>query len=367
MFPITTNASTTKSVKITETSPVFNDVKKVAVFQKGSKYTVADESDRFYHTVIGNSSVKFSKNKAAVVKGDLLSLKALHPVQVKTVGKVQILEKPSIKSKAIGQLLTGMTLQVQRQKGNYFPILIGGKTGYIHKNQLAIDPGIPVLMYHDIVRVKTDQNVSKLELDKFKAQMDYLKKNKWNTITPQELELWVKKKITLPKKSVLITFDDGYKSTIELAYPILKNYKFKATSFIITSRIDREYMVSESDLMSTQDIYSYQNHTDSFHMFNSLTNLSLLQSESRLQIYNDIAKSNTILESLVDHAVTSHAYPYGKYSPQALLAIKDAGITSAFTIDEGNVNQGDNLYALNRQRVHSNMSLTDFARRLEGK
>jgi peptidoglycan/xylan/chitin deacetylase (PgdA/CDA1 family) len=177
----------------------------------------------------------------------------------------------------------------------------------------------------------------------------------------------VKKKITLPKKSVLITFDDGYKSTIELAYPILKNYKFKATSFIITSRIDREYMVSESDLMSTQDVYSYQNHTDTFHMFNSLTNLSLLQSESRLLIYNDIVKSNTILESLVDHTVTSHAYPYGKYSPQALLAIKDAGITSAFTIDEGNVSQGDNLYALNRQRVHSNMSLTDFARRLEGK
>ncbi|WP_186672565.1 hypothetical protein [Sporosarcina sp. BP05] len=59
-FPIfteTTEALTVKSIKITETTSVFDDYQKVAVFLKGASYTVVDESNLFYHTVIGNDQV----------------------------------------------------------------------------------------------------------------------------------------------------------------------------------------------------------------------------------------------------------------------------------------------------------------------
>lgn len=366
-LPLITEASTVKSVKITASTPVFDEKQKVAVLQKGTLQTSIKESDRFYHTVIGNEEVKFSKTKAIVVNDDPNNWKGAHPVRVKTAKAVQILERPASKSKAIGQIQPNRAIQVQRLKGNYYPILMGGTTGYIHKNQVKVETGIPVLMYHDIVRTKNDDNLSSLELHKFKEQMDYLKKNNWTTITPQELELWIHKKITLPKKSVLITFDDGYQSTIELAYPILKSHRFKATSFLITSRINRIGMVTESDLAATQDVYSYQNHTHTFHMFNTRSNLSFLQSESETLIYEDIQQANEIIETLLSIPVTVHAYPYGKRSPQAINALKSAGITSAYTIDEGNVLQGDSLFELNRQRVHSGMTLKDFANRLEGK
>lgn len=371
-FPIfteSTEASTVKSIIITETTPVFDDYQKVAVFLKGTSHTVVNESNLYYHTVIGNDEVKFSKKKAVISKDTPNNWKAAHPVRAKTSKPVQVLDRPAVKAKSIGQIQPNMTINVQRLKGNYYPVLLGGKTGYIHKNELLIEPGIPVLMYHDLVVNKTDQNASTLEVAKFKEQMDYLKANGWTTITPQQLESWVAKKGTLPKKSVLITFDDGYKSTIDLAYPILKKHGFQATSFLITSRIDRISTVSEQDIIQTQDVYSYQNHTHLFHMFNSFTNLSLLQYESELAILEDIQQANDSIEQIIggDYQVMAHAYPYGKRSLTAILALQAAGITSAYTIDEGNVFRGDSLFELKRQRIHSNMNLKDFADKLQGR
>ena len=271
------------------------------------------------------------------------------------------------KAKEIGQLQPNLTIHLQRAQGDYYPINFGGKTAYIDKKDIVIDAGIPVLMYHDLTKVKQSDNVSVLEVKHFEEQMDYLKKNNWTTITPRQLELWVQGKLDLPEKSVLITFDDGYDSTIELGYPILKRHGFKATSFLITSRIGKPGMVSEYDLQRTTDVYSYENHTHSFHMFNSRTGLSYLQSESRHTISADLREANESIEQLLNgHKVKAHAYPYGKYSPQAIQALKDADITIAFTIEEGNVHRGDPIYALQRQRVHSHMSLKDFAEKLKG-
>lgn len=369
VFPTITEAAAVKSIKITEATAVFNDTQKVAVFEKGTSHTVMKESDRYYYTVIGNDEVKFSKKKTEVLKDEPPSWKGAHPVRAKTTAQVQIVDRPVKNAAVVGQIQPNMTIQVQRLKGNYFPIIMGGKTGYIHKDQLKVQAGIPVLMYHDILRSKTDTNTSTLEIEKFREQMDYLKKNGWTTITPRQLEAWVTKKAKLPKKSVLITFDDGYQSTIDLAYPILKAHGFKATSFLITSRINRPGTVSELGMIQTQDVYSYQNHTHAFHMFNSYTNMSLLQQETEDAIFNDLDLANSSIEEILgqDYRVMALAYPYGKRSPQAIRALQAAGMTSGYTIDEGNVFQGDSPFELKRQRVHSSMTLKDFADKLEGK
>ncbi len=360
-------AGSVPTVNITETTPVYNQSKKVAVFMKGTSTSIVKETDRYYHTVIGGDEVMFSKKRAMAVKDSYGTLKGAYPVRAITKKHVPILNAPNKKAKAIGQLQPNLTIHLQRAQGNYYPVNFGGKTGYIDKKEIVIDSGIPVLMYHDLTRVKLSDNVSVLEVKNFEEQMAYLKKNNWTTITPRQLELWVQGKLNLPAKSVLITFDDGYESTIELGYPILKRYGFKATSFLITSRIGKPGMVSEYDLQSTTDVYSYENHTHSYHMFNSRTGLSYLQSESRNVIRADIREANETIEQILGgHRVKAHAYPYGKNSLQAIQALKDAGITIAFTIEEGNVHRGDPIYALNRQRVHSHMSLKDFADKLKG-
>lgn len=366
-FPLMPEAASVPTVNITENTPVYNQSQKVAVFMKGTSTSIVKETDRYYHTVIGGDEVMFSKKRAKTVADSYGSVKGAYPVRAMTKKHVPILNAPKKNAKSIGQLQPNLTIQLQRAQGNYYPINFGGKTAYIEKKDIIIDSGIPVLMYHDLTKVKLSDNVSVLEVKNFEEQMAYLKKNNWTTITPRQLELWVQGKLNLPEKSVLITFDDGYESTIELGYPILKRHGLKATSFLITSRIGKPGMVSEYDLQSTTDVYSYQSHTHAFHMFNSLTGLSYLQSESRFAIRTDLREANeTIEEILSGHKVKAHAYPYGKSSPQAVLAMKDAGITIAFTIEEGNVHRGDPIYALNRQRVHSHMSLKDFADKLKG-
>ncbi|MBB4823505.1 peptidoglycan/xylan/chitin deacetylase (PgdA/CDA1 family) [Sporosarcina luteola] len=369
VVPTIAEASGTKAVHITETTPVFKETGKVAVFLKGTSHTVIKESDKYYYTAIGGEEVKFSKQRATLSQESPGNWKAVHPVRAKTTSVASILEKPAVKAKTIGTIQKNETVHLQRIKGNYYPINVGGKTGYIRKDQVQIETGIPVLMYHDIVERKVGNNVSELELKKFKEQMAYLKKNGWTTITPAQLERWVQKKGKLPAKSVLITFDDGYASTVELAYPVLKEYGFQATSFLITSRINRPGMVTEEGIRNTADVYSYQNHTHGFHMFNTMTNLSILQSESRFAIAADLQEANDTIEALLetDTSVYALAYPYGKYSTETLQALEDSHISIAFTINEGNVFQGDPIHALNRQRVHSQMTIQEFANKLIGK
>ena len=91
---------------------------------------------------------------------------------------------------------------------------------------------ISVLMYHHVL--ENDGTIA-ISQKNFEAQMKMLAKGGYTTITPDELLAYKQGKITLPKKSVLITFDDGWRNNYIYAYPILKKYGLKATIFLITS------------------------------------------------------------------------------------------------------------------------------------
>jgi len=68
----------------------------------------------------------------------------------------------------------------------------------------------------------------------FDQQMRYLKDNHYRVISLNELLDFLNYRHAIPKRSVLITIDDGYRSAYDIAYPILKKYGFKATLFIYT-------------------------------------------------------------------------------------------------------------------------------------
>ena len=62
----------------------------------------------------------------------------------------------------------------------------------------------------------------------FRAQMRYLKDNRYHVLTADELLAFVQHRRPLPPRSVLITIDDGYRSVYEIAYPILREFGFGA-------------------------------------------------------------------------------------------------------------------------------------------
>ena len=107
------------------------------------------------------------------------------------------------------------------------------KIRYNHSKRAKMS--VSVLMYHHVLE---NDGAIAISQKNFEAQMKMLAKGGYTTITPDELLAYKQGKITLPKKSVLITFDDGWRNNYIYAYPILKKYGLKATIFLITSWIE---------------------------------------------------------------------------------------------------------------------------------
>lgn len=93
---------------------------------------------------------------------------------------------------------------------------------------------VSVLMYHHVL---PKRGFIASSVDEFKQQMNFLAKNGYTTLSSNEFLLYKKGKLKVPKKSVLITFDDGWRDNFFYAYPILKEFGLKATIFLVTDWI----------------------------------------------------------------------------------------------------------------------------------
>lgn len=90
---------------------------------------------------------------------------------------------------------------------------------------------VPVLMYH---HVAPDREVTPAGFD---AQLRRLKADGWRSLTGVEMLAHLEGRAEAPAKSLMLTFDDGYADNWVYAYPSLKRHGFKATIFVVTSRL----------------------------------------------------------------------------------------------------------------------------------
>ena len=100
-----------------------------------------------------------------------------------------------------------------------------------------IRPYVIILVYHRIGTFNDDWAVQPTELKDFEIQMKYLKET-YNIISLEEMANLINTKKSIPKKAVVITFDDGYKDNYTNAFPILKKYRIPSTIFLTTGHID---------------------------------------------------------------------------------------------------------------------------------
>jgi peptidoglycan/xylan/chitin deacetylase (PgdA/CDA1 family) len=106
---------------------------------------------------------------------------------------------------------------------------------------------IPSLMYHHI-NPQPEDSIS-ITPEKFEAQIKYLAENGYRAIHLDEFYSALKK-WSMPKKTVLITFDDGYADNFIYAYPILKKYNMKATIFPVTTFINDKPVLRTGKLLN---------------------------------------------------------------------------------------------------------------------
>jgi peptidoglycan/xylan/chitin deacetylase (PgdA/CDA1 family) len=234
-------------------------------------------------------------------------------------------------------------------------------------NSYAVE--IPVLLYHHLL--KQDENTfcnnpAVVSVELFEEQMCVLYEEGYHSITLGDLELFLKGEIQLPCRSVLITFDDGYKSNIHYAYPILKKYELRAAIFIVSYMISEEtsefdptafQYISWREMEEHKDVFEYACHSHNFHR---------LENHKSFLIAKPLEE---VKEDLRMNLQTIHhpyfAYPYGEYDKNTISLLKELGFVMAFTIVDGNVKIGDDMYRLKRRSIKPDMSIDKFKKIIE--
>lgn len=218
---------------------------------------------------------------------------------------------------------------------------------------------IPVLTYHDFVE---DNPTNSMQIQKkvFEEEMKYLSDHHYKSLTMKDIRCFLKKKCTLPRKSVLITMDDGWKNELTIAAPILKKYHLNATIFYIGEHYDgsNPNFMSSEDLELLQD--EYPNIEIAHHSYALHYEDAYLLSKDEIQ--GDLKKVKELIPS------NYYAYPYGRHSKQYQKALKEEDYSLAFTFGPGKehrkLKQDDNIYELPRLNMSNGMPKWKFIMRL---
>lgn len=171
----------------------------------------------------------------------------------------------------------------------------------------------PILMYHRIGYQPGDGIVVSPEL--FEKQLLFLKENNYQTIS---LATWHKSTTQgkkLPDKSIILTFDDGYKDNWEQAAPLLKKYGFSATVFMVAGQIGKENNWDAvpprrgAPLMSIEELKGWMDQGGEVGSHGmSHANITLADPTT---LRYEIQKSKEILETSLEAPVDFFCYPYG--------------------------------------------------------
>lgn len=226
---------------------------------------------------------------------------------------------------------------------------------------------IAILTFHrlvpaDVKLEKYSDNQWVGSIDKFADMMTYLYNNGYKTISTEEFYRWHKGDIELDRKTVLITFDDGFYEDYYLAYPILKKYNFKATSFVVGNRtkdITRPYDKNEVGFIGYDVIekvrkeypnYEFQSHSYNMHYYTK-NGKHRIKSMSLEELQKDVTKNKKFKFSAM-------AYPFGDYNENIEKVLEKNGYLVAFRFTPSKLATRDSdLYAVPRVKINGNATL----------
>lgn len=221
---------------------------------------------------------------------------------------------------------------------------------------------VPVLVYHNLGPEARGRLV--LAAQRFEEQMQYLKREGYHVINLRQFLDFTSLRRQLPSKSVLLAFDDGYKSFRQYAYPVLKSLGFTASLFVYT-----DYVGAGRNALSWTDLrelaaegFDIQPHSKTHADLRRGSGESPEQYENRMQA--ELAQPNVLLRQRLGRSSDVLAYPYGYWDDALLEQVRRHGYVAAFTVRR----QANPAFALplriSRSQIYAEMSLEDLARAL---
>lgn len=222
---------------------------------------------------------------------------------------------------------------------------------------------VPILCYH---RFGPNGGRMVVSPANFAAQLDWLKRNDYHVIRLAQLTGYLEGRQPLPKRSVVITIDDGYESVHRHALPLLRKYGFPATLFVYTD------FIGAGDALSWVQLQDLANSGLIDIQAHSKTHRNLIErapgetdERYRLGIEAEARAPRELLERRLPVQVRHYAYPYGDTNETVLDALARQQYQLAVTVNPG----GNAFFAqpmmLRRTMIFGDHDLDAFKAKLQ--
>ena len=220
----------------------------------------------------------------------------------------------------------------------------------------------PILMYHYLSVPPQDADIYRLDLsvtpELFAAHLDAIQAAGYTTISLYDLYAHLVQGAPLPEKSVVITFDDGYRDNYENALPLLRERGMVATFFVVTDFMDEErpeyltWDMAREMLSAGMRIESHgRNH------------VSLQEKPLDYLVWQALGSMETI-EFELGVRPRFVSYPAGEYDKATADVFAGAGYWAGATTRQGATHSSDSLFDLRRVRVRGTTTPDELLRLL---
>jgi peptidoglycan/xylan/chitin deacetylase (PgdA/CDA1 family) len=222
---------------------------------------------------------------------------------------------------------------------------------------------LPILLYHYVEPWPADASPLRKALTvqpaDFAEQMAYLHQQGYVTVSLYDLMAALALGQPLPKRAVVLTFDDGYRGLIEYAAPALKPYGYTGTIFVITQLMD-ENLAQYLTWPQAESLYAagwkIEPHTK--------THPALAGRDRDYQLYEMLGSLQTV-QAHIGTAPRFFAYPFGKWDAETIKLAKEMHLWAAVTELPGAVHNYVDRYTLHRVRINGTITLPDFIRTIK--
>ncbi len=213
---------------------------------------------------------------------------------------------------------------------------------------------LTVVMYH---RFDAASPIS-ISFDKFKQQIGYLQDNGYQFLSLKQVEDHLENGKSFPEKSVLLTVDDGYRSTYTHAFPYLQKQKIPWVLYVYTDAIDGGYgsFLSWDQIKEMAEAgVAIENHTASHPRFTKVKDKNDTWIEKEILAPHRRLREKTGRESI------TLALPYGAYDMETLKILREkTDYSFIMTTDPGVVSAAEKPFLLARMGLAGSTSMEKF-------
>ena len=206
---------------------------------------------------------------------------------------------------------------------------------------------IPILMYHSVDPYAKKDNLLAITPASFKRQMRFLRNHNYNIVSLEEAARLIKDHKKTPARTIVITFDDGYKDNYTYAFSILKEFNIPATVFLIVNEIGRP----QGDRLSLDDIRIMQESGLVTFGSHTLSHPWLPKVLSEKTLKEEIGDSKKMLEEKLGTKVNTFCYPLGGFNDKVRKIVIDSGYSCAVASNPGRRFSDQDVFALKRLRI----------------